>query len=72
MLPEDLGNWTYGYIGAAAGFSLFTLHGGSYFAAGFPMLFSAWVDPTPTPAFIDEMKDWMHITNGFNAFHRRR
>ena len=72
MTPEDLGNWTYGYIGASFGFSLALLHAGSYAAAGFPMFFSAFTASEPTAAFIDEMKDWVHITNGFNAFHARR
>jgi len=37
MRPEDLGNWTFGYIGAAVGFSLDFLLTGSWTVAGFPM-----------------------------------
>ena len=37
MTPEELGNYTYGYIGTALGFNLTELYGGSWVAAGFPI-----------------------------------
>ncbi|MFT3950867.1 MAG: polymorphic toxin type 44 domain-containing protein [Oscillospiraceae bacterium] len=36
LRPEDLGNYTYGYLGAAFGFSYQTLTYGSMGAAGLP------------------------------------
>ena len=38
MTPEDLGNYTYGYIGRYFGFSLEVLLLGSYYAAGYPKI----------------------------------
>ena len=80
MTPESLGNWTYGYIGAAMGIPLTILLGGSFYAAGFPMpsnfgpaLPPPFVGPSvavPNPQFQDEMGDWGYIRRGFHA--RRR
>lgn len=36
MTPENLGNYTYGYLGAAFGFSYDVLVTGSWYAAGLP------------------------------------
>jgi len=59
MTPDRLGNWTYGYIGAAAGFALLTLQTGSWYAAGMP-LWGANLDM--------ERGDRPDIRSGFNAF----
>lgn len=36
MTPEELGNYTYGYLGNAYGIPLEILYVGSWYAAGFP------------------------------------
>ncbi|MCL2353447.1 MAG: polymorphic toxin type 44 domain-containing protein [Defluviitaleaceae bacterium] len=62
MRPEDLGNWTFGYIGAAVGFNLEMLLFGSWFVAG---------RPTEGDALIEEQRDWIAIGQGYSAFSRR-
>jgi hypothetical protein len=62
MTPESLGNWTYGYIGAALGLSLPVLLGGSWYADGF----------TTGEAFRNnELIDWGYVQRGFNVRSRR-
>jgi RHS repeat-associated protein len=62
MTPESLGNWTFGYIGAALGISVWELLGGSWYADGFSM---PW-----TEAFLEnERLDWNYIIQGFIAFN---
>lgn len=56
---EELGNYTYGYLGCAFGFSLPTLYAGSYVAAGFP---------TGGPKLENELLDWKSIKSGFAAY----
>ena len=58
MTPEDIGNFTYGYIGAAYGISLDVLYMGSYYAADFP---------TEGDDFLNEMNDRLYIEMGFYA-----
>ena len=61
MTPESLGNWTYGYIGAALGLSLLELIGGSWYADGFSM---PWTDN-----FLNnELLDWGYVRRGFEAY----
>lgn len=77
MTPESLGNWTYGYIGAAMGIPLRILLGGSFYAADSPMpsnkvsaLPHPFVGPSvsvPNPQFQNEMQDWVYIRRGFHA-----
>lgn len=55
--PENLGNFTYGYLGYSYGISLEVLLVGSYYAAGFP---------TSDDALKNEINDWIHITRGYN------
>jgi len=62
MTPESLGNWTYGYIGAALGLGLGVLLLGSWYADGFS---APW-----TYAFRrNEFLDWGYVALGFNAFN---
>jgi len=68
MTPETLGNWTYGYIGAALGIDLWMLLGGSWYAdatsrGGFNPTFP-W-----SYRWANEMLDWEYIMTGFNAFN---
>ena len=56
--PEEIGNYMYGYIGAAFGFSLDTLYFGSYYAAGFP---------GGGPKLYNEFYDWGYIQKGYWA-----
>ncbi|MCL2284975.1 MAG: polymorphic toxin type 44 domain-containing protein, partial [Firmicutes bacterium] len=58
MTPESLGNWTYGYIGAAQGIPLNVLRAGSWYAAGFPVGGDDWAN---------ERGDWVYIQRGFNT-----
>jgi len=61
--PEALGNWTYGYIGAALGIPLNILFAGSWYADGFSL---PWSDAFRN----NELLDWDDIRAGFNAFDR--
>ena len=61
MTPEQLGNFTYGYIGRAAGYGLFTLMGASFIVA-FPL---------NRDELFDEFGDWVDIRRGYIAFGRR-
>ena len=61
MTPELLGNFTYGYIGAALGLPLGMLYFGSWYAAGFPM---PWGDDW----LVNERWDWMYIAQGYLSF----
>lgn len=61
MTPENLGNYTYGYLGAAYGFSLDILYLGSYYAAGFPVI--------GTTAYDNEMfEDRPYIKLGYITY----
>jgi len=61
MTPEQLGNFTFGYIGAAAGLTHAALIGGSIYAA-----------PLGSLAQIrNEISDWRYVTRGFNAWRGR-
>jgi RHS repeat-associated protein len=66
MTPEQLGNYTYGYIGAALGLELEELRLGSTYAA-FIRGESNWYNPLQ---WIDELCDWCDILRGFNDFER--
>lgn len=59
MTPQGLGNYTYGYLGAAFGIPLQALYAGSYYAAGLP------VDYNLLSHEIGE--DWKYITQGYIA-----
>ena len=61
MNPEQLGNYTYGYIGSAFGFSLPTMIAGSVYAA--PL--GNWEQ------IANEFSDWSHITRGYNRYETR-
>jgi len=62
MTPEQLGNFTYGYIGTAEGFPRKILFMGSVFAA-------YTVNVLGTQAQIaDELMDWFFINQGVNHF----
>ena len=63
MTPESLGNFTYGYIGAALGLSLDLLVIGSWVADGFSL-------PSLRGDFMNEFRDWGYVAIGFNAFSR--
>jgi hypothetical protein len=65
MTPEQLGNFTYGYIGAAAGFSLTILYMGSLVADKGQII-------TKPDGWANEMGDWIDIERGFNAYRNRR
>ncbi|HBL85210.1 MAG TPA: hypothetical protein DDZ99_10020, partial [Clostridiales bacterium] len=60
MTPEQLGNYTYGYLGAAFGFPYIELVGGSFYAAGFP---------TQVNELTNEVIDWCFINLGYNDFN---
>jgi RHS repeat-associated protein len=59
MTPEQLGNYTYGYLGAAYGFGLPILITGSEYAAG---------NPTSGDALEHELEDQKYVTLGYNAY----
>lgn len=61
MTPEELGNYTYGYIGAAMGLSMMELYGGSWYAAGFPV---------GGPEWTNEYNDWSSIKKGAQAYKK--
>ena len=60
--PDYLGNWTYGYIGRAAGIPLHLLLIGSVYAA--PL--------GSTQHIRNEIHDWRDIRDGFNSFQKER
>ena len=60
MNPEELGNYTYGYIGHAVGFNIYELYAGSWVAAGFP---------TDDEGLNGEYKDWKSIKKGFDHYN---
>ena len=60
MTPEEIGNFTYGYLGAAYDIPSQTLLFGSYYAAGFP-----------TGSDLQhEFDDWTYIIIGYDAYRR--
>ncbi len=59
MTPEELGNFTYGYIGGAFGIPLEVLYAGSWYAAGFPI---------SGESLEGEYKDRYHIESGYMAY----
>ena len=68
MNPEEMGNYTYGYIGAALGFSPQILFTGSWYAAGMPTFgFSAITDNLTSLLY--EFVDWPLISVGWWAYH---
>ncbi len=60
MTPEQLGNYTYGYLGAAFGFSLNILYACSFYAGGHFHMNSAQAS--------NEFNDWMSIRAGYYAY----
>ena len=66
MTPEQLGNFTYGYIGAALGLNMFELRGGSWVAAGIPIPLLSGDD------WLNEFGDWKDIQAGFDAFNNSK
>ena len=56
MTPEQIGNYTYGFLGAVFGFSYNTLLNGSYFAAGLP---NRGFD------LFNEINDWYYVRLGY-------
>ncbi len=62
MTPEELGNYTYGYIGAALGLSYTELYGGSWVAAKFPI---------GGDDLKNEFNDWISITLGSEDYKNR-
>jgi hypothetical protein len=75
MTPEELGNYTYGYIGAALGVPLPILLGASYVVADaslFKYYWKLFVDTNNLKHEIDELKneykDWDSIKKGYNAY----
>ena len=58
MTPEELGNYTYGFIGRTFNFSLQKLFVGSFVAAGFP---------TSGEKLENEFEDRASIELGYNA-----
>ncbi|MCL2083222.1 MAG: polymorphic toxin type 44 domain-containing protein [Oscillospiraceae bacterium] len=56
--PEELGNYTYGYIGAALGFPLEVLYAGSFVAA----------DKSTSEKLQNEFNDWGEIKKGYGAY----
>ena len=56
MIPEHLGNFTYGYLGHAYDIPYPILIAGSYYAAGFP---------ASGPDLENEVNDWRYITMGY-------
>jgi len=74
--PENLGNFAYGYIGAALGLTLPVLVLGSFYAAGMPLptieltfneIMQIYED-TLNADFANEIGDWYHIIRGFLAY----
>ena len=61
MTPEELGNYTYGYIGAAMGLTTAELYGGSWYAAGFPTGGADWTN---------EYNDWSSIKKGAQEYRK--
>ena len=59
MTPEELGNFTYGYIGGAFGIPYAILIGGSWVVAGLPISGND---------LAGEFKDWRHITIGYETY----
>ena len=59
--PEILGNYTYGALGRAYGFSLSLLFWGSNYAAKFPQ--------PGTFKYDNEMSDLLFIANGYYSGH---
>ena len=60
---DDLGNFTYGYIGRALGIPLWVLLAGSAYAARHNPY-----DLDVSDRIINEFVDWIYIAKGFNAF----
>lgn len=62
MTPENLGNYTYGYLGAAFGIPYNRLIGGSGLAA-----FSGGTMKS-IAGFNNEMDDWNYIARGYQRY----
>ena len=63
MTPEQLGNFTYGYIGAAVRIPLIMLYGASWLAAGFPL--------SGNELYNEFYADHPMIERGFEAYKNR-
>ena len=59
MTPEQIGNYTYGILGAAYNFDLIELETASYIVAKFP---------TGEDYFANEFIDEIYIAMGYKAF----
>ena len=59
MTPEQIGNYTYGYLGRKYDYSLPILYAGSYWAAGFPT--------SGTELENEIFSDWAYIYLGYNG-----
>ena len=77
MTLEELGNFTYGYLGAALGLSLQVLFGGSFYAARFQEVIPKFVRDLInresdlsriSRELRNEFGDWVFIEKGFNAY----
>jgi len=75
MSLEELGNITYGYIGAALGFTFEYLRFGSTVVSGIPQrsleLFNPFNDTDPEKMLAEvrnEVGDWMLVERGFRAY----
>lgn len=60
MTPECLGNYTYGYLGAAFGIPYPTLINGSIMAAKGPITYGG---------FQNEVEDWNYIKQGYLTYY---
>ena len=61
LSPEDLGNYLYGRLGAAKGYSIDLLLFASFYVADFPR--------EDTPAYNNEMNDQKWIILGYNQYY---
>jgi hypothetical protein len=71
MSSEDLGNYHFGYIGAAYGLPISMLHMG----AGVYQLKNVFSDHSVLGNWqwgFDEPQDWYYIEEGYNAYWRDR
>ena len=68
MNPEEMGNYTYGYIGAALGFVAEVLYAGSWYAAGKPTIGISVTTDNPVE-LINDFGDWPLISAGWWAYH---
>jgi len=67
MTREELGNFTYGYIGRALGFTFLELQVGSVAAA-----ITGARSSNIRGQVANEVQDWVFIRKGFDAFDINR